>query len=161
MSLSRRGFLTGALAAVVAVVAGPLGKVTAAPIVVPPAVPAMGTGIGVWEGIRFVEKEFDYGNLLGVCLELVHSKTGELRRNAVRVQMPCYDLHETGATGEARRAAASERAKALLRQWHAELNTESGSIWGPGVSEADRMEGNEIDSRDVEWADGPRWKRAA
>lgn len=53
-----------------------------------PTSPLFGGQLGVWSGIRWHVKEFDFGNQLGVALSLTNPQTGEQVRNAVRLALP-------------------------------------------------------------------------
>ena len=44
--------------------------------------------LGVWQGVHWWVKEFDFGNQIGVALGLTNPKTGEMLRNAVRLGLP-------------------------------------------------------------------------
>ena len=66
-----------------------VGPAAVKAILATPAVAASGNPLfsgelGVWQGVRWWVKEFDFGNQVGVALGVTNPKTGQLVRNAVR-----------------------------------------------------------------------------
>lgn len=94
MTLTRRGFLFGTLAAVVTAAAGPVAKVVAAPVVVPPVVPsALFRGeIGVWQGVKIVERFDGWRGDTAVALYARNTRNGDIRARGVRGLVTAHDI---------------------------------------------------------------------
>lgn len=93
------------------------------------AVPTAST----WLPVAWYRKEFDFGNFLGIALEVRNAATGEKRRNAVRMRMSEAIIdrrHE-------------EQAHHLLTMWAEEGATIIGP--GGGVAGDDVLEGREME----------------
>lgn len=88
---------------------------------------------GRWAPVRWVSDEFYCDNSFGLALEVEHSITGEVRRNAVRVHRILLDDS----------TEMLARAGDLLLDWAAEGARVTGG-YGSGVAGDEVLEGREM-----------------